>query len=288
MNPAILVEALSIGTVYALIALGFTIIFAPTHVVNFAQGEFLVLGAAGVYLLQALLGWPPLAMVAAVVVLAALMGLLSERMIMLPVRLSGSRFAWIIATLAAAIIFQAAFTIAFRDTLFRAPPLLPGQVNIFGVGVSYQQIIIVVGALAIMGFYELFLKRTFYGRAIRAAAHDADTSSLMGINVSIVVVVSFMLSAVITAMAGVLAAPTIFVEPAAGLLFTIKGFTAIVIGGMGSARGALVGGLIVGLLDTVVRNLVGATVGNIAVVVVLALILVLFPSGLFGKPIAGH
>jgi branched-chain amino acid transport system permease protein len=288
VDPGIVVEALYIGTVYALIALGFTIIFAPTHVVNFAQGEYLVLGAAGAYQMQAIWGWHPLVMLLGVVGAAIVLGLITERMIMLPVRLSGSRFAWIIATLAAAIILQSVFSIAYRDTLFRAPPLWRGRFEIFDVGVTYQQAIIVVGALAIMGAYEIFLKRTTYGRAIRAAAHDPDTASLMGVNVSLVVIVSFVLASVITAVAGVLAAPTVFVEPAGGLLFTVKGFVAIVIGGMGSARGALAGGLIVGLLDTVVRNMVGATVGNMVVVAVLALILVVFPSGLFGKPIAGH
>jgi branched-chain amino acid transport system permease protein len=288
VDAAIVVEALYIGTVYALIALGFTIIFAPTHVVNFAQGEYLVLGAAGAYQFQAVWGWHPLLMIAAVVGAAVVLGLLTERMIMLPVRLSGSRFAWIIATLAAALILQATFSITYRETLFRTPPLVRGRFELFGVGITYQQAIIVVGALAIMIAYDRFLKGTTYGRAIRAAAHDPDTVQLMGVNVNIVVIVSFVLGSVITAIAGVLAAPTVFVEPAGGLLFTIKGFVAIVIGGMGSARGALAGGLIVGVLDTVVRNMVGATVGNMVVVAVLAIILVTFPSGLFGKPIRGH
>lgn len=288
MDAGILVEALYIGTVYALIALGFTIIFAPTHVVNFAQGEYLILGAAGAYQLQAIWGWHPLAMIAVVIVAAVLLGLVTERMIMLPVRLSGSKFAWIIATLAASLILQALFSIQYRDALFRTPPLISGRFEVGGVIVTWQQLLIVVAALAMMLGYDRFLKGTTYGRAIRAAAHDPDTAQLMGINVKVVVMVSFVLAAVITAMAGVLAAPTVFVAPAAGLLFTIKGFVAIVIGGMGSAKGALAGGLIVGVLDSVVRNLVGATIGNMVVVAVLAVILVVFPSGLFGKPIAGH
>lgn len=288
MNPGIIVEALYVGAVYALIALGFTIIFSPTRVVNFAQGEYLILGAAGAYQLQAVWGWHPLAMLAAVIVAAALLGAITERMIMLPVRLSGSRFAWIIATLAAAIILQAGFAITFPSALLRPPPLMAGAVTLGPVVVTYQQLIIIVGALSIMGAYEQFLRRSAYGKAIRAAAEDADTTSLMGVNVAGVVVSSFVLSAIITAIAGVLAAPTIFIEPAAGLLFTIKGFVAIILGGMGSARGALLGGLLIGVLDTLVRSLVGATAGNMIVVAALAVILLVFPSGFYGKPLEAH
>ena len=288
MNPAVLVEAVAIGSVYAVIALGFTIIFAPTRISNFAQGEYLVLGAIGAYQLQAIWGWNPLVMVAVTVVAAALLGLVTERMIMLPVRLSGSRFAWIIATLAAAIVLQAVFSIAYPSTLLRPPALVSGSFRLLGATVTYQQALIVVGALVIMGAYDRFLKRTVYGKAIRAAAHDADTAQLMGVDVTLVVMVSFVLSAVATALVGVLAAPTIFIEPAAGLIFTIKGFTGAVIGGMGSARGALVGGLLVGFLDTVVRNAVGAAFGTMVVVAALGVILVVFPAGLFGKPMEAH
>jgi branched-chain amino acid transport system permease protein len=180
------------------------------------------------------------------------------------------------------------FAIAFPSALLRPPPLLEGALTIGTVTITYQELLIILGALAIMGAYEQFLRRSAYGKAIRAAAEDADTTSLMGVNVNGVVVTSFVLSAVVTAIAGVLAAPTIFIEPAAGLLFTIKGFVAIILGGMGSARGALLGGLLIGLLDTLVRSLVGATVGNMIVVAALAVILLVFPSGFYGKPLEAH
>jgi len=288
VDVALLLDAITIGSIYALVALGFTIVFSPTHVINFAQGEFVVLGAIVAFQMQAVWGLHPVLMLLGTIAVAAAMGVVVERMIMLPVRLSGSRFAWIVATLAAALIFQAVFVLAYPSALLRPPPLLAGSFTVGGVLVELQELVVIVGALVIMAAFDQFLRRTIYGRAIRAAAHDADIASLMGVGVRAVVVVSFVLSAVVTALAGVLAAPTIFVEPGQGLLFTIKGFVAIIIGGIGSSRGALVGGLIVGLLDTVVRNLVSPGLGNVIVVAALAVILLAFPAGLFGKPIEGH
>lgn len=288
MDLALLLDAITIGSIYALVALGFTIVFSPTHVINFAQGEFVILGAIVAFQMQSVWRLHPVLMLLTAVVVAAAMGAVVERMIMLPVRLSGSRFAWIIATLAAALIFQAVFVLSYPSALLRPRPLLAGSFTVGGLRVEMQELVVIVGALVIMAAFDQFLKRTIYGRAIRAAAHDADIASLMGIGVRSVVIVSFVLSAVITTLAGVLAAPTVFIEPGQGLLFTIKGFVAIVIGGIGSSRGALVGGLIVGLLDTVVRNTVSPGLGNVVVVGALALILLVFPAGLFGKPIASH
>jgi branched-chain amino acid transport system permease protein len=283
-----LVDAITIGSVYGLVALGFTIIFASTHVINFAQGEFVILGAAVAFQTQSVWGWNPIAMVLTAIVFAIAMGVVTERMIMLPVRLSGSRYAWIISTLAAALIFQAVFGLLFPSALLKPERLIGGGVIIFGARLEYQELIVIVAALLIMGLYDQFLRRTIYGRAMRATAHNPDIASLMGIGVRGVVVVSFVFSAVITTLAGVLTAPTIFIEPGQGLLFTVKGFVAIVIGGIGSFRGALVGGLLVGVLDTAVRNNVSAGVSNMVVVALLAVILLIFPAGLFGKPIEGH
>ncbi|WP_030909601.1 branched-chain amino acid ABC transporter permease [Streptosporangium amethystogenes] len=289
MSPEAIIDGLFAGSVYALVALALAIVFQPTRIMNFAQGEAVILGAAIAYQVVALekLGWA--VALGVTIVLAAVMGLLMERMIMLPVRMSGSRYAWIIATLAAALIFQALFNLGYFDVdALRPEPVIAGDFQVAGITVGWQEALTIVVALAVMAFYDLFLRRSVYGRAIRATAHSTETSVLMGIPVQRIVVLSFVIGTVITAIAGMLAAPVLFVAPATGLLFTIKGFTAAVIGGVGSPRGALAGGMIVGILDTVVRSLVGGTVGNFAVFAALAVILVVFPSGLFGKPMEAH
>ncbi|TXK42648.1 branched-chain amino acid ABC transporter permease [Nonomuraea sp. C10] len=289
MSPEAIIDGLFAGSIYALVALALAIVFQPTRIMNFAQGEALILGAAVAYQIVALekLGWA--AAIGLTIVLACVMGVLMERMITLPIKLSGSRNAWIIATLAAALIFQSVFNLGYFDVdALRPSPIIPGGFEVAGMTIQWQELLTIVAALAVMALYDQFLRRSAYGRAIRATAHSSDTSVLMGIPVQRIVVLSFVIAAVISAVAGLLAAPVIFVAPAAGLVFTIKGFTAAVIGGVGSPRGALIGGMIVGLLDTIVRSLVGGSIGNFAVFAALAVILVIFPSGLFGKPMEAH
>lgn len=289
MSPEVLVTGVYSGAIYALVALGLTIVFQPTRIMNFAQGEAMVLGAAVSYAVVSLQGWSwPVAILIGIMA-AVVMGAVMERMIMLPVKLSGSRFAWIIATLAAALIFQSLFNLKFSDVdALRPTPMIEGGITMFGVHVGGQQLLTVLVALAVVAAYAVFLRRTIYGRAIRATADKQDTAVLMGIPVQRIIVLSFIIGTVVTAIAGLLAAPVIFIAPAAGLVFTIKGFIAAVIGGVGSPGGALAGGMIVGILDNVVRALMGGSAGNFAVFAVLGVILVLFPAGLFGKPMESH
>ncbi|MFA1541948.1 branched-chain amino acid ABC transporter permease [Actinomadura monticuli] len=289
MTTQVWADGIFTGAIYALVALSLAIVFQPTGVMNFAQGEALVLGAVVGYQVVTLTGWGWPAAVLIAVPAAVLMGIATERMIMLPVRRSGSRHAWIVATLAAALIFQALFTLRYYDVdALRPEPIIGGGFDLFGDPVSWQQVLTVAVAVAVMAGYDAFLRRTAYGRAIRAASHDSDAAVLMGVPVQRIVVLSFVIATLICAVAGLLAAPALFIGPAAGLIFTIKGFTAAVIGGVGSPRGALAGGMIVGLLDAVVRNLVNATAGNLVAFALLGLILVVFPSGLFGKRTEAH
>ncbi|WP_433413045.1 branched-chain amino acid ABC transporter permease [Microtetraspora malaysiensis] len=283
------IDGLFAGAVYALVALGLTITFQPTRVMNFAQGEALVLGAAVGYQAISLgrLSWPVALLLA--VVLGALMGVATERMTMLPMRLSGSRFGWIVAALAVALIAQSLFTLNYSDVdALRPPPFAEGGLEVGGGRIAWQVSLTIGIALAVTAAYDAFLRHSLYGRALRAASHSPGTAVLMGIPVQRIVVLSFVISTAVTALVGLLAAPVLFIAPTAGLMFTIKGFTAAVIGGVGSPRGALTGGLIVGFLDSVVRAEINATAGNLVVFGLLALILVVFPAGLFGKPMEAH
>ena len=299
MSLGIIIEALYFGAVYGLIALGFTIVFAPTRVMNFAQGEALVLGAAIAFQCLARWKWGMTPTICALIIAGILGGVITNYVIMIPVRLSGSRTAWIIATLAAALIFQAGLSIWFEnESGFLQPSEFVGGSITLGKGptgsgffdarITGQQIFAFVIAIVITIGFDQFLKRTIYGRAFRAAAHDPDTAQLMAIGVKSVTLVSFVVAVLVTAVAGFAAAPLLSVAPAGGLLYTFKGFTAVVIGGLGSAKGALIGGILIGLLETVVRNLVSASIGNIVVAVALAAALLFFPAGFFGKPMEGH
>lgn len=289
MSPEILVGGVYSGAVYALVALALTIVFQPTRIMNFAQGEAAILGAAVAYQVVTLNGWGWPAAIGLTVAAAVLMGVVMERMVMLPVNLSGSAHAWIIATFAAALIFQSLFNLVYADVDgLRPAPFLNGHLKLAGLRLGGQEVLVVAAAVVVVVGYDAFLRRTLYGRAIRATAHDPRTAVLMGIPVQRIIVLSFVLGTTVAAFAGLLAAPALFIAPSAGLLFTIKGFIATVIGGVGSPWGALAGGLIVGLLDNVLRSYVGGSAGSFAVFAVLALILVIYPAGLFGKPMEAH
>jgi len=232
--------------------------------------------------------WPLLQSVVVLVLAAILMGFVMERMVMLPVQLSGSKFAWIIATLAAAMIFQSAFNIKYVNVTFSYFDIIEKDISIFGAKLSIQKLLVILFMLLIFVVNDQFLKRTLWGRSIRAIAHNPDTSTILGIPTRPVIKMGFITGTVVIAIVGFLATPVIIVAPAAGLFFTIQGFTAAIIGGVGSPKGAVIGGLVIGILDSVVRSWLGGTWGLFSTFFALAVILILKPNGLFGKRVEGR
>ncbi len=282
-----LVGGVTVGAIYALIALGFNLIFATTRVLNFAQGEFLMMGALFGYTMAVTWGWPLPFVVLGVVVIMGFVGLVSERLIMMPVRRAGG-FAWILTTLGTSIILRNVMVIPYGREPYRFPALVDGRFSVGGVSVAYQQLWIVAAALVLVVLNELFAHRTFFGKAIRATAHSYDVAGLMGIPVGLTISLSFALSAIVTGLAGILVAPLTFADANMGLIFGLKGFVAVIVGGMGSARGAVAGGMAVGLLDTFVRSLMPAGYGNLVVFVLLAVMLLFRPKGIMGQAVADH
>lgn len=288
MSLQIWIDGLFAGSVFAIIALSMTIVYQPTRIMNFAQGEGFILGAALGYQMVGVWKWPLIQSVVVLIIAAALMGFIMERMVMLPVQLSGSKFAWIIATLAAAMIFQSAFNIKYVNVTFSYFDIIERDISIFGAKLSIQKLIVILMMIVVFIINDQFLKRTLWGRSIRAIAHNPDTSTILGIPTKPVIKLAFITGTIVIALVGFLATPVIIVAPAAGLFFTIQGFTAAIIGGVGSPKGAVVGGLIIGILDSVVRAWLGGTWGLFSTFFVLAVILILKPNGFFGKRVEGR
>jgi branched-chain amino acid transport system permease protein len=288
MSLQIWIDGIFAGSVFAIIALSMTIVYQPTRIMNFAQGEGFILGAALGYQFIGVWHWPLVKALVGLVIAAVVMGFIMERMIMLPVQLSGSKFAWIIATLAAALIFQSAFNLKWVNVTFSYFDFVEKDISIAGSKLSVQKLIVILFMILIYAANELFLKKTLWGRSIRAIAHNGDTSTILGIPTKPVIKMGFITGTVVIAAVGFLAAPVIIVAPAAGLFYTIQGFTAGIIGGVGSAKGAVVGGLTIGILDSVVRSWLGGTWGLFSTFFVLALILILKPNGFFGKRVEGR
>lgn len=288
MSLQVWIDGIFVGSIFALVALSMTIVYQPTRIMNFAQGEGFILGAALGYQFIGVWKWPLVTALIVLIAVATIMGFIMERMVMLPVQLSGSKFAWIIATLAAALIFQSIFNIRWVNVSFSYFDFVDKDIPIFGATLSIQKLLVIVSVAVIYVANELFLRRTLWGRSIRAIAHNPDTSTILGIPTKPVIKLAFITGTVVIAIGGFLAAPVIIVAPAAGLFYTIQGFTAAIIGGVGSAKGAVVGGMVIGILDSVVRSWLGGTWGLFSTFLVLAAILVLKPTGFFGKRVEGR
>jgi branched-chain amino acid transport system permease protein len=288
MSLQVWIDGIFVGSIFALVALSMTIVYQPTRIMNFAQGEGFILGAALGYQFIGVWKWPLVTALIVLIAVATIMGFIMERMVMLPVQLSGSKFAWIIATLAAALIFQSIFNIRWVNVSFSYFDFFDIDIPIFGATLSIQKLLVIVILAVIYVANELFLRRTLWGRSIRAIAHNPDTSTILGIPTKPVIKLAFITGTVVIAIGGFLAAPVIIISPAAGLFYTIQGFTAAIIGGVGSAKGAVVGGMVIGILDSVVRSWLGGTWGLFSTFLVLAAILILKPTGFFGKRVEGR
>lgn len=276
---------LSLGSVYALVALGYSLVFSTLRVVNFAQGHLVMLSSLITVTLWTDRGWPVWAAVLAATSILAGVGLLLEKSVSLSMGTSASALVWIVTTLAAAVVIENVAAIVFGKEPRPFPPVLGGPPLRIGDAVIARDNLLTIGAaLAITLVIDRFLKRSIWGKALQATAYSPVVPRLVGIPVPRIVTISFVLSGAIAGLAGVLVGP-VFKDAATniGLQLGLLGFIAIVVGGMGSTLGALVGGLSLGLLQTVLRGQLPPGVGTGAIFLVLIVLLVVRPSGLFGR-----
>nr|USU31616.1 branched-chain amino acid ABC transporter permease [Methylobacterium sp. OTU13CASTA1] len=283
MLTGTLVTGLGLGAMYGLIALGFHITYAVSGTVNFAQGSAVTLGAVLGYWLGVTLGWPmPLAVPLALAG-CALLGVAVERLLVRPFVERGSD-AWLLATVAGGIILDNTLLFTFGKEPRSLPsPLAVSPVQIFGAGIYPLQLVIPVLGVAVALAIRTVFRRTDLGRVLLAVAQNADAARLMGIDVRRTVACAFALSAVLAGMAGLLIAPLFSVSAEMGALFGIKAFAVAILGGIGSATGVVVAGLLYGLLEATVTATLGSAYTQLVVFSVIILALALRPDGLFGR-----
>lgn len=277
-----LLSGLTVGSIYALVALGFAIIYNASHVINFAQGEFVMIGGmATVSLLGAGLPLAPAAALA--VALAALIGLLLARFAVQPAR-GASVVTLIIITIGAAILLRGIAALVW-DKRIHALPAFSGEapIALAGATIAPQSLwVIGVTALIVCALWAFF-NRTLTGKAILAVSHNRLAAQLMGISVRRVLLVSFALSAALGALAGILVAPITFTSWDVGVMLGLKGFAAAILGGMGSGPGAVVGGLALGLLESLGAGYVSSAYKDAIAFIVMLAVLMLMPGGLLGR-----
>lgn len=277
-----LLSGVTVGAVYALVALGFTLIYNASDVVNFAQGEFVMLG--GMITFFAWQAGIPLPLAALLAILAAaVVGVLLNKLAIEPAR--GAPVAsLIIITIGASIFLRGSAQLVFDKQLHRFPSFSGDDpLRIFGATMLPQGLWVIAGAVAIFLALWLFFARTLTGKAVLATANNRIAASLVGINPNHMMTLSFAVSAAIGALAGVLVTPITLTSYDLGVAMALKGFAAAMLGGMGVPGGALVGGLLLGLIEALTAGYVSSVYKDAVAFVLILAILFVRPQGLLGR-----
>jgi len=275
------VSGLATGCVYALIALGFVLIFKATDVVNFAQGEFVMASGFISYTLLIKLGLPYWLVLLVTILLSGFMGVILERVVVRPI-MDAPIFSIVIATIGASTVMRSSAGIVYGydvlplPTIFSKDPLRFGVLNFTAMDLG------VIGfSLVIMLALYLFFKLTKTGMAMRATAQSQTAARLMGVSVRRIFSLTWAISAAVGGVAGVLIAPIIYLDPNLGFI-GVKAFAGAILGGFGSIPGAIVGGMLLGVIENLSGYFFNAGIKQVSTHILLILVLVVRPIGLFG------
>jgi branched-chain amino acid transport system permease protein len=279
-----LVNGIGIGLIYGLIAIGFCVIYNASGIVNFAQGVFAMLGGMFTHALLMQAGLPLVLAAFAAIALVAIVGTLIQVVIIGPMwRRKAPLFAIILATLAVQILIEQVIILTMGDQPRTYPNFTPGgPLKLGPIAIDYQLFWVFGSGASMMVALELFFNKTRVGRALRACAQNREAAALLGIPVGAMLLLSFALSAALGAAAGILITPTQYTAYSVGGPFGINGFIAAIIGGFGSAPAALVGGVLLGVVQSGAIVFFGAGFKNVVALTILLIVLLFFPSGLFG------
>lgn len=279
-----LVNGVGIGLVYGLIAVGFSVIYNASGIVNFAQGVFVMLGGMFTHSLLTKFGMPEAVSAAISIVLVAGVGVLVQFLIINPMwNRKAPLFAIILATLAVQLLIEQVVILTLGDQPRTYPEFTSGgPLKIGPIAFGYQLFWILGCGMLMVIALSLFFSKTRVGRALRACSQNRESAALLGIPVQGMLMLSFALSAALGAAAGILITPTQYTAYSVGGPFGINGFIAAIIGGFGSAPAALVGGILLGVVQSGAIVFFGAGFKNVVALTVLLIVLLFFPHGLFG------
>jgi branched-chain amino acid transport system permease protein len=277
----ILVYGAVTSAIYAMLAVGFTLIFGVARILNLSHGAFYGLGAYAAYVMTALLHWPlPLAALVAVAFVAAF-GAAMERLLVRPLR--ASALAVLMITLAVALIFEQGMFLLFGSEARNVPAFVTATCPCDGLDISGQRLLTLGAGIAVLGLLYVFIQRTRLGSAILAISQDPEGAQYMGIPANRMYSVVMGLSAAIAALAGVLTAPFLTVQPTMDLLPMVKAFAIVIVGGLGSIPGSILAALLLGYSETVVAYGVSPAWTEIVSLIAVLLTLIVRPAGLLGK-----
>ncbi|EIT84756.1 ABC transporter integral membrane protein [Fictibacillus macauensis ZFHKF-1] len=280
-----LVNGISVGSIYALIALGYTMVYGIVKLINFAHGDVFMVGSFVGFYSITVLHLPFVAALLVSMVVCAIFGMLIERIAYKPLR-NATRIAALITAIGVSLLIEYGF-IYVRGAQLEAYPrdVLPDfKINLFGAEIESQAILILGVSIALMILLQFIVHKTKMGKSMRAVSYDAEAAQLMGINVNRTISYTFAIGSALAGAAGVIFGVYYTkIEPLMGIIPGLKAFVAAVLGGIGILPGAMVGGLLLGVIESFVSAIGFSLWRDGAAFIVLILILVFMPSGLFGK-----
>jgi branched-chain amino acid transport system permease protein len=277
-----LVAGLSQGSIYALVAIGFTVIYRATNIVNFSQGDFVMLGGLGTAGVIAM-GLPPLPAAGVAFAVAIAAALLLDRVIVSIAR-HATAILLIIVTIGASVTLRGAAQLVWGRNFYSIPTVVPDTpLQVGGVAIMPQMLVIMAATLLLVLLIEGFFRRTRLGKGMIAAAINPMAASLVGIELRTVFLAAFLIAGGLGAIAGVLITPLSLIQFESGLAFGLKGFAAAVLGGLGSVPGAMAGGLVLGVAEALGAGYVSSAYKDAIAYVLLVVVLLARPQGLFGQ-----
>ena len=284
-----LINGISLGSVYAIIALGYTMVYGIAKMLNFAHGDVIMIGAYVVLMGMVKAGLSPILAVLIAVVVCTVLGVTVERVAYRPLRNAASPLAVLITAIGVSYLLQNLALLIFGANAQSFPTAISWKVISLADGalnISGEAIVTIAACILIMVCLTLFVKKTKQGQAMRAVSEDRGAAQLMGINVNATIALTFAIGSALAAIAGVLlcsAYPSL--TPYTGAMPGIKAFVAAVFGGIGSIPGALIGGILLGIIEIMGKAYISSQMADAIVFAVLIIVLLVKPAGLLGKNI---
>lgn len=276
-----IIQGLSVGAVYGLVGIGIALIYRTARIYQFAQGDLAMIGAYVAFGVYVVWGLPPVVALAAAFIFSMLVGLLIERFAVRP--MGGNALRALISTLAVSLLLRELVRV-FVDADPRNFPSVFGDspVDIAGIIVVPQNVWVLILSLAVAAGLHLFLATSRTGRALRSVAQDPDAAALQGVDLRRAAVITFAIASALAGAGGFLIAPLSYVSPTMGVLSGLKGFAAAIVGGMGSVHGAMVGGLLIGIMEALSIGFLPSGYRDAIAFALLGFILLAKPEGLMG------
>lgn len=279
-----LITGISLGSIYAIIALGYTMVYGIAKMLNFAHGDVIMVGGYMCFCATTYMGWPVPAGIALAMVVCTALGIVIERLAYKPLRRAPSLAVLITAIGVSYFLQNAALLIWTSNPKSFSPVVGRGAVQLGNLQITHVTLVTIVACLIIMVALTLFTSKTKLGTAMRAVSEDKGAAQLMGINVNTTISTAFAIGSALAAVAGVLLCSAYpMLVPTTGSMPGIKAFTAAVFGGIGSIPGAMLGGILLGIIETFCRAYISMELSDGIVFGVLILVLLVKPAGLLGK-----